>query len=193
MQLYWQRSSARGLARVICSAFLVGAALLSTSGPAAAQISSTEEYRLKLAFLYNFAKFVDWPADSFPGASDPLNICIIGRDPFDPQLERQVAERSLRGHPFVFRNLRPSDDVGGCHIIFLPASNDRFLPAIVDKLGSSGGITVGESTGFVARGGTVNFVIEGTTLRFEVNLRASQRTRSRISSRLLALARIFRE
>jgi uncharacterized protein DUF4154 len=52
---------------------------------------------------------------------------------------------------------------------------------------------VGESAGFVTRGGVLSFLLEGTNLRFTVNLNASQRTRCRISSRFLALAKIYKE
>lgn len=179
-------------AKAACAALLLCLALSGATLPSEAQISSSEEYRLKLAFLYNFAKFVEWPADSFPGPRSPLDICIVGRDPFDSELERQVAARSLNGHPVAIRTLRPSDDPNGCHLIFLPVSSDTSLVAVLKRLDGSA-ITVGESASFVARGGTVNFVIEGTMLRFEVNLSASQRLRSRISSRFLALAKIYKE
>jgi hypothetical protein len=167
-------------------------ASLLASLPCQAQISSTEEYRLKLAFLYNFAKFVEWPADSFASPQAPLNICIVGRDPFDSELEQQMAKRSCSGHPYAVRRLRAADDLSVCHIVFLPAGNDTSLPLILQRLNDSGAIVVGESAGFARRGGTVNFIIEGTRLRFEVNLDASRRKRSRIGSRLLALARIVR-
>jgi YfiR/HmsC-like len=186
----WWQARARRFAISVCAALIVGS--LCASLPAQAEISSSEEYRLKLAFLFNFAKFVEWPADAFPTPQAPLEICIIGRDPFDAEFERQVMTRTLYGHPVAIRTLRPSDDFSGCHIIFLPASSDGSLPGVLKRLDGSA-ITVGESAGFVARGGVVNFVIEGTMLRFEVNLSASRRIRSRISSRFLALARIYKE
>ena len=176
-----------------CAALILCSALLGASLPVQAQISRTEEYRLKLAFLYSFAKFVEWPADAFSSPRAPLTICIVGRDPFDNELEQQVAERSVNGRPYLTRTLRANDDVSGCHIIFLPTASDSSLPAILKQVAATGAITVGESAGFARRGGTVNFVLEGTRLRFEVNLEASQRARSRISSRLLSLARIVRE
>ena len=182
--LRWGRAAAAVLG--VCLA------LLPASLAAQSQISSSEEYRLKLAFLYNFAKFVDWPADAFPSPQAPLNLCIVGRDPFDSELEQQVSERTINGHPYVTRRLRADDRLTTCHIVFLPAGSDGALPAIVERLGNSGALIVGESAGFASRGGTVNFLIEGTRLRFEINLEASQRTRSRISSRLLALAKIVK-
>ena len=188
-----RRSCAYWLSRAAGWALVLGAGLLSASLPARAQISSAEEYKLKLAFLYNFAKFVEWPADAFPTPQAPLNICIMGRDPFDNDLERQVSERSVNGRPYAIQGVRLGDKLGGCHIVFLPAGTDSSLPQVLEQLAGSPAITVGESAGFARRGGTVNFVLEGTRLRFEVNLDLSQRARSRISSRFLALARIVRD
>jgi hypothetical protein len=178
---------AGGAALLLCSA------LLGASLPVRAHISSSEEYRLKLAFLFNFAKFVDWPEDAFPSPQAPLNICIVGRDPFDPDLEQQIGERTVNGHACVTRRLSPRDDFKACQIIFVPAASDSSLPAVLRQAGASGAIIVGETTGFASRGGTVNFVLEGARLLFEVNLEASQRTRSRISSRVLALAKIVKD
>jgi len=175
------------------TALLLCSTLLGSSLAVQAQISSSEEYRLKFAFLYNFARFVDWPADAFSSPQAPLNICIIGRDPFDSDLEQEIAERTISGHPYVTRTLQANADLGACHLIFLPAASDSSLPAILRQVAASNAITVGESAGFASRGGTVNFVLEGTRLRFEVNLEASQRARSRISSRLLSLAKIVRQ
>ncbi len=186
----WWRFCAGRFVLSACAALILVS--FCASLPIQAQISSTEEYRLKLAFLFNFAKFVEWPADAFPNSQAPLNICIVGRDPFDAELERQVTERNLYGHPVAIRILRANDDFGGCHIIFLPASSDGSLPGVLKRLDGSA-ITVGESAGFGARGGVVNFVVEGTNFRFAVNLSAAQRTRCRISSRVLALARIYKE
>lgn len=189
LRRWWQVCATR-LTVSACAALIVGS--FCASLPAHAQISSTEEYRLKLAFLYNFAKFVEWPADAFPSKQAPLNICIVGRDPFDAEFERQVTERNLYGHPVTIRTLRANDGFGGCHLIFLPASSDGSLPGVLRLLDGSA-ITVGESAGFVTRGGVLSFLLEGTNLRFTVNLNASQRTRCRISSRFLALAKIYKE
>lgn len=187
------RSGARRLAIWAGAVLMLGSALLGASLPVQAQISSTEEYKLKLAFLYNFAKFVEWSPEVFPSPKAPLNICIVGRDPFDSELEQQVGERAINGHPCMTRRLRSSDDLSACQIIFVPAASDSSLPAVLRQAGASGAIIVGETAGFASRGGMVNFVLEGTRLRFEVNLEASQRNPSRISSRVLTLAKIVKD
>src|SRR5579862_4491440 len=82
-------SQLRRLLMAAATALLLCSTLLGSSPAVQAQISSSEEYRLKFAFLYNFARFVDWPADAFSSPQAPLNICIIGRDPFDSDLDRK--------------------------------------------------------------------------------------------------------
>lgn len=182
----------RRLRLTACGAVIFCSYLWGTGLRAQVQVRS-EEYRLKLVFLYNFAKFVEWPEDAFPTPQAPLKLCVVGQNPFDHELQQQLAERSINGHPYVTQTVRASDDLSGCHIIFLPAANDSSLSAILKREGGSKAITVGESARFARRGGTVNFVLEGPRLRFEVNIDATQRSRSRISSRLLVLAKIVKE
>jgi hypothetical protein len=182
----------RRLRLTACGAVILWSYLWGTGLQAQVQVRS-EEYRLKLVFLYNFAKFVEWPADAFPTAQAPLNLCVVGQNPFDRELQQQLAERGINGHPYLTQTVQASDDLRGCHIIFVPAGNDGSLSAILKREGGSSAITVGESARFARRGGTVNFVLEGPRLRFEVNIDATQRSRSRISSRLLVLAKIVNE
>src|SRR5690348_16223444 len=53
----------------------------------------TAEYPAKLAFLYNFVKFIEWPTSSYDHPGAPLVMCIVGADPFSADRESQ-----LQGH-----------------------------------------------------------------------------------------------
>ena len=41
-----------------------------------------DEYQVKAVFLFNFAKFVEWPATAFKSANEPIRICLLGQNPF---------------------------------------------------------------------------------------------------------------
>src|SRR5579862_2736782 len=71
----------------------------------------SQEYPVKLAFLYNFTKFVEWPPGSYGEAGSPLTICIVGDDPFSPELEGELQTRDVRGHPVEIKKLRPDADL----------------------------------------------------------------------------------
>src|SRR5580658_5372937 len=88
-------------------AFLIGAGIFLVSSGLSAFADGTEnsEYRLKLAFLYNFAQFVQWPADTFANASAPLRICVVGENPFSGEIEQGLRGRFVAGHPVELRQL----------------------------------------------------------------------------------------
>ncbi len=148
------------------------------------------EYPLKLAFLYNFAKFVEWPSDSFRSPGAPLAICIVGHDPFRLDIENELRTRLAGGHPVEFLALKPTDKLNACHIVFIPVTEKDQAARIVRSLKGSGALTVGESEGFAVKGGIINFTVEGGNVRFEINRLAADRAGLKISSKLLNLAKI---
>src|SRR5580704_15465858 len=75
------RRRERASGRIIAVA--LGAISVFTLSPiSVAQANPPGEYELKAAFLFNFAKFVNWPPDAFPNANATINLCIWGDDPF---------------------------------------------------------------------------------------------------------------
>jgi YfiR/HmsC-like len=151
------------------------------------------EYPLKLAFLYNFAKFVEWPSNSFRFPGAPLAICIVGHNPFSLGTEDELRSRPVGGHSVEFVALKPTDTLNACHIVFVPVTEKDQAARIVRSLKGSGALTVGESEGFAVKGGIINFTVEGGNVRFEINRIAADRAGLKISSKLLSLAKIVTE
>jgi hypothetical protein len=151
------------------------------------------EYPLKLAFMYNFAKFVEWPSDSFRSPAAPLAICIVGHNPFSLGVEEELRSRPVGGHSVEFVALKTTDALSECHIVFIPVTEKDQAARIVRSLKGSGALTVGESEGFAERGGVINFTLEGGNVRFEINRLAADRAGLKISSKLLSLAKIVTE
>ena len=188
-----QSRSGRGEWRVALVAWLVlSGTLLLPPAPAAAQSEDDAEYRLKMAFLYNFAQFVYWPPEAFGSPSAPLTMCVAGQNPFQGEIQQGLRGRMAGGHPIEIRKLKPNDDPRGCHMIFVPAGDRKLSEKILAAVKGSKTLTVGESRGFADMGGIINLMPEQNKLRFEINLDAAQRTQLKISSKLLALAKIVR-
>jgi hypothetical protein len=165
--------------------------ILSSAPPKALALSDEEvEYPAKLAFLYNFAKFIEWPLASyrFPGA--PFVLCIAGRDPFRPDDESELRARTVLGHPIQIRTLGATDTFRVCSIAFIPFTERDQTDNILRGFQGSSTLTVGETQGFAARGGIINLTVEGNRLRFEINQLAAERAGLKISSKLFSLAKI---
>jgi hypothetical protein len=159
---------------------------------APSQNEENAEYPIKLAFLYNFTKFVEWPPESYREANTPLAICIVGHDPFSPDLETELRTRKVGDHPVEVRPLRATDSVNACHVVFVPITEKDHADKIMKSLQGSNTLTVGESEGFAAMGGIINLVVEGNKLRFEVNTDAADRAGLKISAKLLTMAKIVK-
>ncbi len=150
--------------------------------------TAPSEYQIKAAFLFNFARFVEWPERAFPGPRTPLSICILGEDPFGGELDRMVAGKNVEGHPVDVRRLRREAETAGCHVLFLGAAENDRAPGVLAALGGSPTLTVGEQSAFGDAGGTIAMSLEKSRVAFEVNLAAAGRAGLKISSRLLKLA-----
>ena len=157
----------------------------NTAGGAAA--ATAGEYEVKAAYLYNFGKFVVWPADSLP-AAQPLSICVVGKDPFGEVLDQTVRDKTVQEHKLVIRRLTSLDRVRECHILFVSAAEEHKLPQILRITGASNVLTVGETEGFVRKGGAITLVARDRKVRFDVNLRAAHDAGLEMSSQLLKVA-----
>jgi hypothetical protein len=151
------------------------------------------EYPVKLAFLYNFTKFVEWPADSYSDPGAPLAICVVGHDPFSPDMEGALQIRKAWGHPVQVLSLGPAEALSTCHMVFIPVAEKDRAGKIVRSLKGSSTLTVGESEGFAAMGGVINLTVEKSEIHFEINRLAADRAHLKISARLLSLAKIVTE
>jgi hypothetical protein len=146
------------------------------------------EYEVKAAFLYNFAKFVQWPADAGSGAS--VHLCVLGRDPFGSLLESGLSGKTLGDKPIEIDRVSEPRQLSNCQVVFISSSERPQAAAILEALTARPILTVSEIPEFAAMGGMVNFYIEDRRIRFEINPKSAARSGLRISSQLLKLSRI---
>jgi hypothetical protein len=151
--------------------------------------AGSDEYRLKAAFLLNFAKLVEWPASAAPAPGAPLVLAVAAPAGVRDSIAAGLAGAAVAGHPVEVRGVVDPGDVVGCHIVFVSVDGGDVAALVAAARGSSA-LTVGESRDFARRGGVIRFFEEKRKLRFEINPGAADRAGLRISSRLLGLARL---
>jgi hypothetical protein len=178
------------LAAVRVLAALGGAAAVGIAEPppARAQRGEMPEYRVKAAYLVNFARYVEWPAQSFATPETPIRLCVVGDDPFRGDLERAARGRTAHGRPIEVRHVDRASDARSCHLVFVGYAEWRRRPDLLGALQERGVVTVGEGAAFAEAGGVLSFMPVQRTVRFAVNLAAQDDAGVRISSRMLALA-----
>jgi hypothetical protein len=167
--------------------------MISDSQSLYAQMKSATEYQVKAAFLYNFAKFIDWPSSAFTDPKQPLDICVYGRDPFGPALEDALLGKTIGERRVSLGRAMQFQDLVGCHVVFVGPSAHESAADLANRLKGRAVLLVGESDGFAASGGTIQFTIEDNRVHFVINPDAADRAGLKISSKLLALAKIVRD
>jgi hypothetical protein len=158
--------------------------------PARVAAQEPDEYEVKAAFLYNFTRFVDWPASAGGGL---FCIGIAGTDPFRGALEEAVKGRTVGGRAIAIKHFKPGDDQAGCEMVFVSTTDPRKMGAILARLRGEAVLTVGDAPGFCASGGTIGFAMQDKKVKLEINPEAARRARLQISSKLLSLASLIRE
>lgn len=166
-------------------------ALMVSLGRADAQNSAaSSEYKVKAAFVFHFAQFVEWPTNAFQSENGPLIIGILGNDPFGSAIDEIVRGEVVRNHPLQVQRYRTLNDVKGCHILYVCPSEASNTRAIVERLRGQSVLTVGETENFARSGGVIRFLKEGNKIRFRINVQAAAEANVTISSKLLRAAEI---
>jgi hypothetical protein len=153
-----------------------------------AQNAKPTDYEVKAAYLYNFGRFVEWPAKAAEAQTDSFAICVLGQDPFGPVLNTALSKETIAGKSVVVKRLPAPDATMNCRVLFISSSEDNRLKQILISLGGASVLTVSDLPQFTRRGGMVQFVIEGSRVRFEVNLATAERAGLTLSSELLKVA-----
>jgi hypothetical protein len=169
------------------AAVAIAWALLSFPN-ARTQPSAPSEYEVKAAYLYNFGRFVQWPAKAMSAGGDAFTICVLGEDPFGPALRATIAGETIGGKNVLATRISGPEQAVNCRILFISSSEDRQLKDILTTLEKASVLTVSDMPQFARRGGMVQFILQENRVRFEVNLATAQRAGLTLSSELLKLA-----
>ncbi len=167
---------------------IVMLAFFCVAGQSLGEDRKPTEYQVKAAYIYNFAKFVEWPA----GGTGDVDVCIIGDDPFGHDLST-IEGKKVINRKIVIREVASYRNAGGCDILFISSSEEEHLMQILKYLKRLPVLTIGESEGFAEMGVMINFYMNNRTVRFEINPKAAERAGLKISSNLLRIAKIVGE
>jgi len=174
----------RHSALALLTALLLPMAWAQQPAPAA-QASSFTQYDVEAVYLYNFAKFVRWPASV---QNQALDICIAGRWEYTDTLTRTVAGEKIAGRPLAVRTVLKPEDEAGCDILFLGAADKAHFDNLLAAAAGKPVLTVSDVPSFLERGGMIQFQTIGNRVRFSVDLRPVARSGLELSSELLKVA-----
>lgn len=145
-------------------------------------------HRVKAAYLYKFATYVEWPQSAFADAGTPMTIGVVGADEVAAELSKLREGRQVHNRALEVRTLKPGERLAGLHILFIGRPESGRLKRIVESIEPQPVLTVTESDGALGAGSVINFVAVEDNIRFEVSLARAERNGLKISARLLSVA-----
>lgn len=152
-----------------------------------AQNATTGE--VKAAFLYNFARFTEWPADAFDDPAAAFVIGVAGDEVLRQTVEHLTRGKAISGRALRTRHVKETQDVPGVQILFIGGTSASRAAELVKEAGTRPILTVGDVERFCQKGGMIAFQIEQNRVRFEVQIDATESARLKVSSRVLTLAK----
>jgi hypothetical protein len=155
-----------------------------------ATAQTATEDQIKAAYLFNFAKFVEWPAEALPDAASVMNFCSLGRSATVDQMESGLGGKSVNGHLIKVHRLGKVDEIKDCQVVFVSTAIGREQQHWLQAAKGRAVLMVGEAPGFARSGGMIGFITENGRVLFEINTGSAEESHLKISSKLLALARI---
>jgi hypothetical protein len=155
--------------------------------PSTAPTQDVTEPSLKAAFIYNFAKFTDWPPESLPTTA-VFTACVLGDGPVSDALVRAIKGRQLAGRKMSVLNVQVDGAVRSCHLLYVAGITTTQVSAVLTAARGAPILTISDTDDFIRLGGIAHmFVVQGK-MQFEFNLDPARRSKLQLSSQLLALA-----
>jgi hypothetical protein len=154
-------------------------------------LETAREYQLKAVFLFNFAQFVEWPTNAFASANTPLVIGLLGENPFGTALDEAVRNEKVNGHSFLVKICPEAKDAKNCHVMFVGRSKANKVDEVLASCIGQPILTVGETSGFVKKGGVIQFSTEKSKIRLFINVTAAKASNLVVSSKPLRLAEVM--
>ena len=174
------------------AAVILGLLCWVSSQPLGAGEPASLEQRLKAAYLYHFAGYVEWPTALFSSPQSPIKIGIIGSDPIAAELTQVSVGRTAQGRPIAVSQLAHGDELTGVHIIFVAADAAVSVKELTQAAMPRSILVVTETPHSLASGSIINFVVTERRLRFEIALDTADKSNLKLSSRLLSVAQSVR-
>jgi YfiR/HmsC-like len=150
------------------------------------------EYKLKAGYLFNFAKFVEWPTNVVPAANSPMIVGVLADDPAAPVIEQHLQGKIAGGHPLTVKLLPNLSGLPDCQMFFISRSQQENTDKLLANLQAAPVLVIGEVDQFAHRGGMINFVRKDESFRLEVNLEAAEKAGLKVSSKLASIGTIVK-
>jgi hypothetical protein len=147
------------------------------------------EATVKVAYVYNFLKFIEWPGEERNAASAPIRICMVGTDPIRTMLG-ELSIRKIRERQIQVEHIKDLKALHACHLVYISRSEETALPQVLHQIEGVPVLSVSDIPQFAHKGGMIGFATEDSRVKIEINQSSVRQAGLKVSAKLLEIARI---
>jgi hypothetical protein len=162
--------------KFICLMFYLGVLSLT--------VIQAQNEKFKALFMYNFTKYIEWPASQRTGA---FIIGVLGNSSMTVELNTIAGKQRVGSQNIVIKTFNSVNDIEDCNILYLPPSKSSLIGEVVNKITGKPILIISDKNGLAAQGACINYVMDGDKLKYEVNKGSIEKRGLTVSSALLAL------
>tara|TARA_R110000868_G_scaffold94030_1_gene259864 strand:- start:608 stop:1171 length:564 start_codon:yes stop_codon:yes gene_type:complete len=162
------------------------------SGNKTRKTDKMDPYKVKAAFLFHFFNYTTWPDPENEKKPEPLELWVIGDDPFGEILDATFKKKEIGGRTVEIERFEEAPEDLTADMIFAGRMEERELTALIKASSGLPLLLIGDSDGFAESGGSGNLSIKDSNVAIEVNTEVVKASGLSISSDLLKLSKIVK-
>lgn len=158
----------------------------------AAEAKRMVEYEIQAGYLYNFAKFVEWPSSAFASTESPFVIVVVDGGEASSVLERIFDGKKVGSHPVHVKKASATALPTESHILFVSRESELTPEQVYNRFKKTATLVVGETEKFAERGGIVGFTREDDSIRLTLNLERAAEAGLKVDAKLSSVAKVVK-
>ena len=164
---------------LIALVFLLLSGISSTS----LALDASSEDEITSAFLFNFARYTQWPPTKNVAQDAPVWFCFYHAEQTARVFTAVLTDTTLDGRHIRVKSVETPANLSGCDLVYTQDPSPGWLATPVYAC-----LTIGRGDKFIANGGVISLVHQRGHLRFKINRGAAAKSGLTLSSKLLSLA-----
>ena len=146
--------------------------------------SHAQDDKFKALFMYNFTKYLEWPASKQSGE---FIIGVFGNSPIISELNIIAQKRKVGVQQIIVKKITESSQLTDCSIIYVPDSRSTKIQEIMQSCNGKGVALITDKPGMAQTHSGINYVKINGKQNFEINRKHLEAQGIKVNSALLSL------
>jgi hypothetical protein len=148
------------------------------------ELASAQNEKFKALFMYNFTKYIEWPANLRQG---DFVIGVVGSPSMAAELQTIAEKQKVGTRNLVIKKFNSPDEIDNCHVLYIGRGKSSLIGSILAKMSGKSTLIITDKEGLALQGSGINYIMDGDKLKYEVNRSNIEKKGLIVSKALLAL------